>query len=1031
VEIRIFGPVEVVADGRTLAAGPPQQRLVIAALAIDAGRLVTTEALIDRVWDEAPPGARRTLYVLITRIRRLLEVASTAGSPARLLRRSGGYVLEVDPQRVDAHQFERLVTNAARAGSAAGQRVELLREALALWRGEPLIGLPGQWAAQLRQAWRQRHLDAVTAWADAELGAGNPAAAVGPLTELAAEHPFDESIAVTLLRVLSAVGRPTDALNHYARLRRRLADEIGTDPGPALQAAQQAILRGEPPPQAAAPQPAAPRPAAAQPAGSQPAAPQPAAPPSPVKPKPPANLPPDVADFSGREEELARLDTLAAGSATGPNTAMVISAVAGTAGVGKTALAVHWAHAARNRFPDGQLYVNLRGYDHDLPMSSADVLTLFLTALGVPAEDIPVDLTARVARYRTQVADRRMLILLDNAASVDQIRPLLPGTGSCAVLVTSRDSLAGLVAIDGARRLDLDVLPAPAAVDLLRRLIGARVDADRVAAARLAEQCARLPLALRIAAELAVSRPAVSLAELVDELSDQQQRLDLLTAADDPRAAVVPVFSWSVRHLPDGAARLFRLLGLHPGREVDAYAAAALASTDVATARRTLDLLARASLSQPASPGRYGMHDLLRAYGMSLTIAAGEVDGAIDRLCDYYLGAAAAAMNCLYPAEAHHRPRVEPPATPLPPLHDASAAIAWLDAERRCLVDLAAYTAARGRPDRTVVLASILYRYLDNGHAMDALTVHTHARTAATALGDRARLAEALFGLGTAYRHLARQDEAIAHLQQAVIEFDRAGAAVGQARALGNLAASEERLGRFPAAAEHLVHALALYRQTDDRTGEARALASLGIVECRQGRYGSAGDHLRNALRLFQACHDVDGEAGALSNLGDVEERLDRPERAAECYLRALALRQAIGVQDPWNLTSLGAVYTRLGDPDRATECHREALALFADAGDLDGQAWARNGIGEAACAGGLTAVAVDEHTRARQIATGTGARDQEARALAGLGRAAQAMGDTARARTYYEHALTAFTALGMPEAEQIRAQLAGRQLTG
>ncbi|WP_426513175.1 hypothetical protein ACPPVO_22660 [Dactylosporangium sp. McL0621] len=376
------------------------------------------------------------------------------------------------------------------------------------------------------------------------------------------------------------------------------------------------------------------------------------------------------------------------------------------------------------------------------PMTAADALVRCLAALGIPNAEIPVDLDDCASRYRTEIAGRRMLIVLDNASSVEQVRPLLPGTGSCAVLVTSRDSLAGLVAVHGARRLDLELLPHSDAIALLRCLIGARVDAAPSAAAVLADQCVRLPLALRIAAELAVSHSATPLADLVAELADRQQRLDLLDAGGDPRAAVAAVFSWSFQHLPPAAARAFPLLGLHPGPDLDVYAAAALADTTLAQARRILGVLARANLVRTTNAGRYGMHDLLRAYATSLATgdaADDEPQRSLGRLFDYYLATAASAMDVLNPAETRRRPRIPPPATPTPEFADSDMARKWLDGERFTLASVTAYTAAHGWPDHTVRLSNTLFRYLDNGYYTDALVIHRTptAWRSATAITSR------------------------------------------------------------------------------------------------------------------------------------------------------------------------------------------------------------------------------------------------------------------------------------------------------
>jgi hypothetical protein len=344
----------------------------------------------------------------------------------------------------------------------------------------------------------------------------------------------------------------------------------------------------------------------------------------------------------------------------------VISAIGGTAGVGKTALAVHWAHRVAGRFPDGQLYVNLRGYDPDQPVPAADALRGLLRSLGVPGQDIPPETAERAAHYRSLLAGRRVLVVLDNARSADQVRPLLPGNPACAVVVTSRDALSGLVARDGAARLDLEVLALAEAVALLRTLIGARVDAEPEAAAELASQCCRLPLALRVAAELATSRTGRSLASLTAELADLGARLDLLEADSDPLTQVRTVFSWSCRQLDAETAQAFRLLGLHPGPDLEPYAAAALAGTTVHQAQRILAALTRAHLIQPVSPGRHGMHDLLRGFARELSATwdgGQEQHAALTHLLDHHLHTAAVAMDIMFPAERQRQPRIPQPAT--------------------------------------------------------------------------------------------------------------------------------------------------------------------------------------------------------------------------------------------------------------------------------------------------------------------------------------------------------------------------------
>ncbi|WP_406127271.1 AfsR/SARP family transcriptional regulator [Streptomyces sp. NBC_00989] len=1006
--------------GRPVDLGPAKRRTVLAALLVDAGRWVPAETLIDRVWGEDPPAqVRGTLYAHVARIRRVLvetgpQLSALSGgdiegpevpSPVpELVRGPAGYRLDVLPDLIDLHRFRNLVARARRAEDADAARVLTLREAMGLWEGTPLAGLPGEWAARTRESWLHQYVDAVLAWTDAELRVGGHPVVVDALSVLVTEHPLVEPLAVALIRALDAAGRAPEALACYGALRKRLADELGTTPGPEAQRAHQAVLGGK----------AAPRP----PFGTGAAR---------VRVVP-AQLPLDAAGFTGREEELARLEKVLGASAARP-TAVVVSAVSGTAGVGKTALAVHWAHRARDRFPDGQLYVNLRGYDPEQPMTAPDALVRFLTALGVSEQDIPLEPDDRAARYRTEVADRRMLIVLDNAATVEQVRPLLPGTGSCAVLVTSRDSLAGLVAREGAQRLDLDLLPVDAARTLLRRLIGPRAEAEAAAVDALAAQCARLPLALRVAAELAAARPGTPLTDLVAELADQQRRLYLLDAEGDPRAAVVTVFSWSLRQLPAAAARTFRLLGPHPGPDLDAHAAAALTGSTVADARHALEILARAHLVQRVDVARYGMHDLLRAYAVRLAVAqdAPEArEAALDRLFDHYLATAAAAMDRLHPAEAHRRPAAPATSTPVPDLSDPDAARAWLNTERACLTAMSAHTAAHGRPTHAIRLSLTLYRHLISGHHTDGLTIHGHARDAARLLADPASEALALLGIGTAHYQLARHEPARRHLQEALALFRRAADPTGEARALTNLGLVEERLGRFLSAVEYLDRALVLYRSIDDTSGESIALKNLAHVEGQLGRYDEAAEHLQQSLALLRRTGNRYLEAHALMDLGTVETRLDRLDEAACHQEQALVLLREVGdgYGEAGALHGLGLVHSLRDDHAQAAECHRQALALYSRNGDRDGEARALNGLGEAARAAGRPTDALSHHSDALMIAEDIGNPGQQARAHGGLAEARLALDDTDTAVQHYERALALYTEHGMPEADAIRTRL-------
>jgi tetratricopeptide (TPR) repeat protein len=745
----------------------------------------------------------------------------------------------------------------------------------------------------------------------------------------------------------------------------------------------------------------------------------------------PRELPADVGSFTGRAAELAELDVFlpAAGDAGIPGP-VVISAISGTAGAGKTALAVHWAHRAATHFPDGQLYVNLRGFDPEQPVTAEDALAGFLSALGA---DIPLGKAARAARYRSLLTGKRLLVVLDNAATEEQVRPLLPGSPSVMALVTSRAALPGLVARDGARRLDLDLLPAGDAVALLRTLIGDRVDADPAATQALAGLCARLPLALRVAAELAAARPGQPLAELVSELADERDRLQLLDAGGDPRGAVASVLSWSYRHLPPDAARLFRLLGLHPGQEWDRYAAAALTATTLGQAGQLLGALARTHLIQPAGT-RYGMHDLLRAYAAGLAADRDQDEArreALTRLFDYYLAACAAAMDCLAPAERSHRPDPLPASTPVPEFATPDAARSWLDAELATVASLAAHTASHGWPKHTIGLAQTLYRYFDGVPDAVGLTICHHALGAARDCGDRAAQARMLTTLGVIYGRQGHYAQAASHHQEAITLARDTGDQLTQVWALGNLALIHDQQGRYPAAARCNRQAIALYRELGDVTGEAIALTNLGLVSLRQGRYQRAVAHMRQAIRLYRQVGHRFGEAAALTNLGQARYRLGQYQQAADNQAQALALAQEIGSRrvEAWALTRLGEVRHRQGLHEQAIGSSERALELFREVRDRDGEAEALNGAGEIMRATGRYDRARAFHNAALTLTRETGVRREQARALAGLGEIGRLQGQYDRAARYHQEALALFQELGDPGGEAEALNGAGETL--
>jgi len=1008
----VLGPLQVLAGDRgapgTVAAARP--RTLLAVLLWRANQPVPTGELAELVWDGAPPDrAAEVTRTLVMRLRRSLDERVAA----RIVTRAPGYVIEISHGELDALLFESL-TREAGAAVRVGRWAQAARtagDALELWRGTPLTDVPSQ---LLRDQWvphlDQLHMQALDWRIEADLHDGRHEQLIPELADLTARHPLRERFHGQHMLALYRGGRQAEALAAYQHARKVLLAELAVEPGPDLRELQQRILAADPALALSGPA----RAAAAEPA-------------RPV----PRELPPTVPGFTGRSTELETLTTLLNRAGDLAPETVVISAIEGTAGVGKTALAVHWGHQVAGRFPDGQLYVNLRGYDPGQPVLAADALAGFLRSLGVPGQDIPPEADERAARYRSLLAGRRMLVVLDNARSADQVRPLLPGTAACTVVVTSRDALAGLIARDGAARLDLDVLPLAEAVALLRALIGARADAEPEAAAELASQCSRLPLALRVAAELAVSRPVASLASLAGELADLGTRLDLLGADGDPRTQVRAVFSWSYRHLDAEAAWAFRLLGLHPGPDVEPYAAAALTGTTVARARRTLGTLARAHLIQAAGPGRYGMHDLLRAYARELTATLdteADQQAALTRLFDHYLHTAATAMDTLFPAEGHLRPRVAQPDTPVPPLADPAAAREWLDAERATLVAVAGYTAAGSWPGHATRLAATLARYLRSaGHIPEALTLFSHALSAARRTGDRAAEATALNQIGHVDWQLSRLGQAADHHRQALALFTEAGDQVGQARALTGMGLAEIHLGRYDEAARHHEQAVAIVRAIGDRFGEARVLSNLGMVRQRQGRHEEAARYHQQAVDLSREIGDRDGEAWALSRLGRLDMRPGRYQDAASYLQQSLSLFRGSGntVGESEILVMLGDVYAGLGSYGEAAGNFEQALAGFREIGDPDREAEALNGLGEVLFQTGDADQARAYHAAALGLASQADGPQQQARAHSGLARAYQASGDSARARHHWREALTRYEAIGGPEASDIRARLA------
>jgi DNA-binding SARP family transcriptional activator/tetratricopeptide (TPR) repeat protein len=966
--VQVLGPIRAWRDGTELALGPASRKAVFGLLALASGKPVTRAELVDALWGGRPPlSVTNVIHTHVKHLRQVLEPDRGVRAPSVLLPAVGdGYALNLPPDGVDVVRFRSLVARAAPVPrDDPRQAADLLGQALGLWHGRPLADVPVLDAHPAVVTLAEERRAALARHAEVMIALGAPRDVLSALVEDAAAHGLDEAMHALLIRAYTAAGQRDQAFGTYNLVRRHLAEELGVSPGPELTAAYLDALEEAPVDGIAAR------------AESQPASPG-------VN-----QLPGDVFGFTGRQAELAELGRVLGAERTG----VPIVVVCGTAGVGKTALVLHFAHGIRSDFPDGQLYVDLRGYDPRSPVTAEDALSRLLDGLGVTGADVPVDPDQRAARYRAELADRRVLILLDNASTVDQVRPLLPGTPGCLVLVTSRNSLAGLVALHGAHRLDVDLLPAPDSTTLLRTLIGERVRREPAAAAELAAQCGRLPLALRVAAELAASRPDSALAELTGELADRRRRLHVLEAGDDVRAAVRTVFSWSYLQLPPQVAKAFRRLGLHAGPDVTPFALAALTGSDPDESRLTLEVLARNHLVQPVLAGRFVVHDLLRAYAEELAREhdpAPERSAATERLLDHHLATASGAMDLLYPADRPYRPDVS--VTPALAFPTADAARAWLDAERSTLVALCRFAERDDRPRYPIDLANTLFRYLEGGHYADASTIHECALRAAQRADEDGMLAAALTNLGALRRLLGDYDQAASHLHEAIDLHRRTGDHYGAARALSNLGIVQERLGEYEKAALLHLEALALHQRLGSRYGEAAALLNLGNAYSRPGHHAGAVEYLERALDLFRRLDDAVGQASALSNLGDVYASLRRYPDAVRHLSEAQELFQRLdhsyGVAS--TLSNLGNVHTRLGDWSQAHRCYTSALETFRDIGHRYGEASALNGLGEILRTAGRLDEARDAHTSALRIATETGDQDEQDRARAGLGVAHQ-----------------------------------------
>jgi len=934
VRFRILGPAEVWTGHAWAGIGAPKWRSLLAALLINPGQVVPTDRLIAELWGDAPPaGATNLVSIYALRLRRL--IGDDNGEMLRT--RAPGYQLSLGPEDLDASRFDLLVAagRQALARHEPQRAADLLARALDLWRGDALVDVPpSELVTAEAERLGQARLDARELRIEADIDCGRHAQVIAELSRLIAAHPLREGLWGLLMRALHGAGRHAEALAAYARAKDVIAEELGVDPGEQLQRLYEQILTEDVHRH---------RSRAADPAGREAGSADPAPPirPGPPEPLPPAQLPADITDFTGRDLDMKMLCELQPGTEDdGRPGAVMVGLVTGAGGVGKTTLAVHAAHRLRPRFPDGQLYVDLLGASPQ-PLTPADVLARFLRDLGMDAARIPADEAGRAALLRTRLTGRRMLILLDNARDAAQVRPLLPGSSGCAVLVTTRSRLPDLTV---ARLVDLDVLGEQEARSLFASVVGAeRATAEAEATDEVLAACVGLPLAIRIAGARLAARRGWTVRTLASRLRSEQRRLDELKAGD---LAVRASFGVSYASLPGPAspagiepARAFRLLGLWSGPTISLPAAAALFGRPEAGAAGALELLVDVNLLESPAPDTYRLHDLLRVYAAERCQAEESAQArrdALRRILIWYLHTAEAAATIISPH--HTRVPIGEDDSPTGPLSFASpeAALEWSEAERADLLAATRQAAADGQHDIAWRLpAAAMSYYYRRSQWADWVASHRIGLDSARELGDRLAEAWMLHNLGMAYGAQG-MTESVVCFEQAVTIYRGIGDIQGETRAANNLAHAYLQSGRFDQALVAGQKSLAVQRRMGNRYGEGITQAILGGAVRGLGRPADSIARFEQALLIFRELEDKDAEADALSDLGEVYLEVQRVDDAVDYLTESLAIRRVTGDRhgQARALGFLGLAWRSAGRPDEAHRHLAEGERIFDELGD-------------------------------------------------------------------------------------------------
>jgi tetratricopeptide (TPR) repeat protein len=990
LRLQLLGRFEVHDGDRVVPIGGPTAQAVFIALLDRPGQTKQASQVIAAVWGRPDTVTDDSLYHYVSKLRKVLLPLGI-----RIESCWPGYRL-VLPERtvVDAVRFVELVRTARslRSGEPE-QATQYLRAALDLWQGGSALAgltLPGTRATAARLD--EQRLHAAELLAELELAAGRPDEVLARLQPLAVPYVDRGGLVAAVMRALHATGRGAEALSLY-RKAERVAAMQGRRLADAVQRARHEVLNGEP----------------AQPVTYAPAAPY--------------QLPADTSHFTGRTAELAQLRALWPANGAVPTT-LVVSALDGMAGIGKTALAVHAAHDLAPTFRDGNLFLDLHGFTPKTrPTPPQKALDTLLRGLGVPGQQIPPDPDARAAMYRSRLARRRMLIVLDNAFDEAQVRPLLPGTTSCLVIVTSRRRLSGL---DDAAHLTLDTLPPGDAAELFRRVASDRAAGDHQVINQIVGTCGGLPLAIRIAAARLRTSRAMSPVALLSSLRRGRDEPEL-AGLDDGARSIAAAFEVSYKHLAAEQQHAFRLLAVHPGPTFDGYAAAAMLDTDLDQARLLLGVLEQVNLLIQPAPGRYGFHDLLRKYATDDPVDP-DPRRALGRLLDHYGYATARAVDAVYPYEARYRPRVPAPAGPTPPLAgDRVRAAGWLHEELPNLLAAATQAAAR-HPGYVLCLSALLARHLRtqvryaDGHAL-----HTQALEIARERGDDFAEMTALIALGRVEQATGQHAAATDHHRQALAiarSIDHPHGQLGALNGLGHVA-------RLTSTDEHAIdyyrQAIQVARQHAHPIGQIDAFWGLGKVRSRAGLHHQASQDYRTALALAQRIGHHGGQIRALTGLGHIHLSLGDVPKATAQVTRALEIAVRVGdlCGEVYALCGLGDAARQLGRHPDATEHYQAALARSRDITDRNGEYEALQGLGNAGCAAGQPEPALSYHEQALDLAQALGQPHDQARAHDGLARAYRDLGHTDRARTHWTRAVDILSRLDAPGADLLRGYLA------